>query len=88
MPVLGFCQILLSLVISFIYLTNQLTNIRAKLYTFCILSVQSQHNNIKKDSPLSVVLTLLCCSKVIVLLCTAEAEREHWVGLILSLFKV
>ena len=37
-----------SLVISFVYLTNHFTNSRIKLYTFCILSVQSQHkNNIK-----------------------------------------
>ena len=36
-----------SLVISFVYLTNNLTNICTKLYTFCISPVQSQHNNIK-----------------------------------------
>ena len=37
-----------SLVISFVYLTNHFTNSRIKLYTFCILSVQSQHkNNVK-----------------------------------------
>ena len=37
-----------SLIISFVYLTNHLTNIRTKLYTLCTSHVQSHHNNIKK----------------------------------------
>ena len=34
-------------VIFFVYLTNHVTNICTKLYTFCILPVQSQDHNIK-----------------------------------------
>ena len=34
-----------SLVISFVYLTYHLTNIRTKLCTFCIWPTQSQRNN-------------------------------------------
>ena len=38
-----------------------------KLYMFCIFPAQNQHNNIKTK----------CSSNVIVLLCTAETEREQ-----------
>ena len=66
MPVLGYFLVK-SLVISFVYLTNHLTNIRTKLYTFGISPVESQHNNIK--------ITTKRCSNVIVLLYTAETEK-------------
>ena len=65
-----------SLVYSFVYLTKHLTNIRTKLYTFCILPVQNQNKSQK--SPQSLVFTKVStkpCSNVIVLLCTAETER-------------
>ena len=35
-------NMLKSLVISFVYLTYRLTNVRTKLYTLCILSAQSR----------------------------------------------
>ena len=57
-----------SLVISFVYLTNHLTNIYNKLYTFCISPVQS-------DTITSKQLSATRCSNVIVLLCIAETER-------------
>ena len=57
-----------SLVISFIYLTNHLTNIFTKLYTFCISPVQSSTITSKQ-------LSTKRCSNVIVLLCTVETER-------------
>ena len=43
----AFVKMFKSLVISFVYLTSYLTDIRTKLYTFYILPVESQVNNIK-----------------------------------------
>ena len=56
------------LVIAFVYLTNYLTNVRTKLYTFCISAVQRWYNNIK------TILHKLC-SNFSVLFCPAETER-------------
>ena len=57
-----------SMVVSFVDLTNHLTKIRIKLYTFCISSVQSQPATSKQ-------LSTNRCPSVIVLLCTDETER-------------
>ena len=56
------------LVIAFVYLTNYLTNVRTKLYTFCISAVQRWYSNIK------TILHKLY-SNFSVLFCTAETER-------------
>ena len=55
-------------VISFYYLTNHLTNIRTKLYTFCISLWKVSTITLKQ-------LSTKRCSNIIVLLCTVEIER-------------
>ena len=58
-----------SLVISFVYLTNHLTNIRILSYTL------PAFRQCKVSTITSKQLFTKRCSNVIVLLCTAETER-------------